>query len=126
MAVEACQVFDGFQAGGPRFQLSLLLGVGGVGRLQVVALGHQLVLRELQRIRLRDQREQPALMHQVIHDQHFAVVVGCAELLALQGISGRDVQCHPRRVAGAAADGDPPADQGADHREEPAVGVLDR
>ena len=80
------------QPGGARFQLALFLGIGDVRGLQVVALGHQLVLRELQRIRPRDQREQPALVHQVVHDQHFALVVGCAELPALQRISGGDVQ----------------------------------
>ena len=116
----------GLEAGRAGLQLALLLGVGIVRRLQLVALGHQLVLRELQRVRPRDQREQPALVHEVVHDQHLVVVVGRLELPALQRISGRDVERHPRRRAGAAADGDPAADQRAEHREEPAARILDR
>ena len=51
---------------------------------------------------------------------------GALELPALQRISGRDVERHPGRGARAAADGDPAADQRAEHGEEPAAGVLDR
>ena len=40
------------QPGRAGLQLALLLGVGVVGGLQLVALGHQLVLRELQRVGL--------------------------------------------------------------------------
>ena len=64
-------------------------------------------------------------MHQVVHDQHLAVIAGCFELPALQRIPGRDVECHPCGRARAASDGDTAADQGAQHREEPAAGVLD-
>ena len=97
----ACQVLAAFRPGGARLQLALLLGVGVVRRLQLVALGDQLVLREVQRVGLREQREQPALVHQVVDDQHLVVVAGCLELAALQRVSDRDVQRHLRRGARA-------------------------
>ena len=111
----------GLQARRARLQLALFLGVGVVGGLQLVAFGHQLVLGELQRVGPGDQREQPALMHQVVHDDDLIVAVGCLELPALQRISGRDVQRHPGRRPGAAADRDAAPDQGAQHGEEPAA-----
>lgn len=43
----------GLETRGPRLQFALLLGVRAVGGLQVVQLGHQFVLRELQRIHER-------------------------------------------------------------------------
>ena len=91
-----------------------------------MAFGHQFVLGELQRVGLGDQREQPALVHQVVHDEHLVLGSRCLELPALQGIPGRDVQGHPRGGAGAAAHGDPAADQGAEHGEEATALVLDR
>src|SRR5581483_11377282 len=96
------------------------------GRLDVVAFGDQLILRKLQRIRFGDQRQQSPLMHQVVHDQHLFAVVGCAELLALQRISGGDVQCYASGGGRAATDGDAAADQRVEHGEKPAVGVFDR
>ena len=114
------------QPGRPRFQLALLLGVGLVDALQIVQRGQQFVLRELQRVGPRDQREQPPLVHQVIHDQHLAVASGCGKLPTLQRVADRDVQCHPGGGGRAAADGDAAADQGAQHGEEAPALVLDR
>ena len=116
----------GLQSRGAGLQLALLLGVGVVGGLQLVGLGHQFVLRELQRIDLRDEWEQPALMHQVIHQQHLVVIARGRELPALQRVSRSDVERHAGRRACAAAHCDSATDQRAQHREEPAVGILDR
>ena len=60
----------------------------------------QFVLGELQRVGAGHQRQQPALMHQVVHDHDFTLVVGGAELAALQAVAHRDVQRHPRGRGG--------------------------
>ena len=67
---------DRLQAGSPGFQFALCLGIGDLGGLHFVQLAHQLVLRELQRVRFRDERQQPTLMDQIIHQDYFLLVAG--------------------------------------------------
>ncbi len=65
-------------------------------------------------------------MHQVVQDRHLRPEPWRLERAAVPGIAGRDGQRRPRRCPGATRDADPAADQGAEHREETPVLVLDR
>ena len=116
---------DRLGAGRQRLQ-GPALPVGGVGgREHVVQLGQQLLLGEVQRVGLREQRQQPPLVHAVVEQQLLLVGVRRAELTALVGVLDRHGERHLAGRDAGAADADPSLDQGAEHREEPAVLVLD-
>ena len=86
--------------------------------------GHDL-LREVQRVGRREQREQPALVLAVVEEQLLLVLAGRLELAALEGVADRDRQRHLARVDPGAAHADPALHQGAEHGEEAPVRVLD-
>lgn len=84
------------------------------------------VLREVQCVRTRDERQQSALVQTVVEEQLLPRVRGRFELPASYGVLRGD---HEGDLGGAdpgAADTDPALHQGAEHGEEAAVGVLDR
>jgi hypothetical protein len=92
------------ESGRPSLQVPLRLRVAHRSGLLVMHVGHQIVLGELQSVGLRDERQQPPLMHQIVHDGHFALLTGGVELPALQRIPHRDVQCYSSCLRSAAAD----------------------
>ena len=76
MALLACQVLAAFSPAARASSSRCSSASTTSDDLQVVALGHQLVLCELQCVGPRYQRKESALVSQVVHDQHFAVVIG--------------------------------------------------
>ncbi len=83
------------------------------------------LLGEVQRVRPGQQREQPPLVHPVVEQQLLLVGFHRLELPPPHAVPHRDRQRDLRRVDARAADADPALDQGAQHREEAAVRVLD-
>lgn len=84
------------------------------------------VLGEVQRVGAREERKETALVHAVVEQQLLLGVRRRLELPSAQRVLRRDRQCHLGGIDGAAADTDPSLDQGAEHGEEAAAGVLDR
>ena len=112
-------------AGGQRLEGAPLTVRRVGGREHVVQLGEQLLLGEVQRVGLGEQRQQPALVHAVVEEQLLLVGVRRAELPALVGVLDRHGERHLARRDAGATDAHPALDQGAEHREEPPVLVLD-
>ena len=83
------------------------------------------LLAEVQRVGLREQGQQPALVHAVVEEQLLLVGVGWAELPALVGVLDRHGERHLAGADAGATDADPALDQGAEHGEEAAVDVVD-
>ncbi len=83
------------------------------------------LLGEVQRVGAGDQREQPPLVHAVVEEQLLLGVRGRLELAAAYGVLRRDRQRDLARVDAGAAHADPALHEGAEHREEAAVGVVD-
>ena len=98
--------------------------LSGAGE-DVVQLGGDDLLGEVQRVGAGEQREQPALVHAVVEEQLLLVLAGRLELAPLQAVLDRDRQRDLGRVDAGAADAHPALHQRAEHREEPLVGVLD-
>ena len=84
------------------------------------------LLREVEGVRPRDERQQPALVHAVVEEHLLLVGRRRLELAAAHGVAGGDGQRDLRRVDPGAADADAPLHEGAEHREEALVGVVDR
>ena len=109
-----------------RLELAPLALGGLVSALQhLVELLEQLGLGEVQRVGLRQQRHQPALVGAVVEDRHL-LARPVAELAPPQPVADGDRQ---RGLGGAdrrAGDAHPPLDERPQHREEALVGVLDR
>ena len=89
-------------------------------------VGRHPLLGEVQRVGRRQQREQPPLVHAVVEQHLLLAGAGVAELAAVLGVLHRDGQRDLGRVDAGAADADPALHERAEHREEAAVGVLDR
>ena len=113
-----------FETRGTALEFALMQRIGFVISLQCVHPGDELVLCELVGVGTCDQWQQPALMHPIIHDDDFFAVAR-RELFALEGVAAGDAQGDLRGRAGRTADADPAAYEGAEHREEPAVYVVD-
>ena len=84
------------------------------------------LLREVQGVVLGDEGEQAPLVHAVVEEELLLVRAARLELPAAVGVAGRDGQRDLGRVDAGAADADPALHEGAEHREEAPVGVVDR
>ena len=91
----------------------------------VVALAGHDLLREVERVGAGEQREQPPLVLPVVEEQVLLARGRRLELAAHEAVADRDRHRDLGGVEPAAADADPALDQGAEHREEPPVGVVD-
>ncbi len=116
--------------GAGRAGLEQPTGLLGVGRLlglgeHFVQLAGQDLLHEVQGIRAREQRKEPTLVQAVVEQQLLVVLAGRLELAPLQRVLRRDRQRHLGRVDAGAADTYAALHEGAEHREEAAVGVVD-
>src|SRR6185503_16791196 len=109
-------------AGRVRLQLTALalraLLVAGEAAVQAL---DQLLLREVQRVRGRQGRQQAPLVRAEVQQQCLLVGVRRAELAALVGVADGDRQCGLGRADRCAADRDPALDERAEHREEAPV-----
>ena len=74
---------------------------------------------------MRQQRQQPALVHAVVEEQLLLAAVRRAELATQVGVLDRHREGDLARGDAGAADADPALDQRPEHREEAAVDVLD-
>ncbi|CAM5240461.1 hypothetical protein SMICM304S_06946 [Streptomyces microflavus] len=84
------------------------------------------VLREVQRVRTGDERQQTTLVQPVVEEQLLLLLGACRELAAAQGVLRGDGEGDLGGVDPGATDADPALDQGAEHGEEAAVGAVDR
>ncbi len=85
----------------------------------------EVVVRRLQRVRLGDRRQQPALVGEVVHQRGVHVQPG-AELAPALAPADGDRQRVARDREPGAGDADPALHQRADHREEAGAGGGDR
>ena len=92
----------------------------------VVQRRDHLVLGEQQCVALRQGRQQPSLVGEVVEDDDLLVRARWPELTAPFAVANRDRQGQPGRRAGASGHADPALDQRAEHGEEPLVLVVDR
>ncbi len=98
-----------------------------IAREDVVQLAGDDLLGEVQRVGAGEQREQPALVHAVVEEQ---LLLGRPRSASnWRRRTAYFVAIASATLAGVdagAADADPALDEGAEHREEAPVGVLDR
>ncbi len=107
-----------FQPGGEGLQLALVAFGGFVQSLHLHQQLVEVVLGEAERVGAGQQRQQPALVGQVVEQQDAVAAAGGRELTALQRVPGGDREAAAGRDPGAGRDADPATDQRPEHGEE--------
>jgi len=105
--------------------LAVLVGVRGAGEHVIEGL-EQLLVREMRRVRLRDQGQQPALVLGVVEQNDLLGFRAARELPALVAIGDSDDERELAHVDGRTVERDPTLHERAEHREESASWARDR